>query len=139
MAEHVIDDFSKYESGTDPFTGDELEAIARYREALSAIPDFVFDGFDADGIRSIVCADGAEKAFVFLHRFATKHLNDWHDACSVLQDTMPTGANGYSKAAGKFLSHQHVGYRNARQLFEHAVTTWALGLEANDSLVYEDE
>ncbi|MFE4515698.1 hypothetical protein ACFRMQ_16080 [Kitasatospora sp. NPDC056783] len=39
MAGTGIDDLSKYESGTDPFAASELEAISRFRENLSDIPD----------------------------------------------------------------------------------------------------
>lgn len=75
MADTGIDDLSKYESGTDPFTAAELEAIARFRENLSGIPDIAFKGFDADGIRRLASEHGVGEARKMLHSFATDLLN----------------------------------------------------------------
>ncbi|WP_431959330.1 hypothetical protein [Actinacidiphila sp. bgisy160] len=128
MADTGIDDWSKYESGTDPFTAAELEAIHRYREFVADMPDDTFEGFDADRILSDVAEHGASVALANVEGF-TNHLNGWWGAISMLKDALSIGADGYSTAAHRYVGHLTAQHRNACARFERAVTMWFLDFD----------
>jgi hypothetical protein len=129
MTDTGFDDLSKYESGTDPFTAPELEAIARYREAISGMPAIVFEGFDADSIRRFESENSRPEAHVMLNLFATDLLNGWWLAILTLQNDLPTDTDErHSAAAARYVAHLTVQHHNACGTFEHAVTMWALKL-----------
>ncbi|MGW3718437.1 hypothetical protein ACWD8L_15090 [Streptomyces sp. NPDC005133] len=134
MADTGVDDLSKYESGTVPFTAAELEAIARFRENLSGIPDITFEGFDADGIRHLASEHGVGEARKMLHSFATDLLNGWWLAILSLKNDLPTGTDEsarHSAAAARYVAHLTAQHLNACTKFEHAVTMWFLDLDTN--------
>ena len=134
MTDTGIDDLSKYESGTDPFTAAELEAIARFREELSGIPDIVFKGFDADGIRHLASEHGVDEARKMLHSFATDLLNRWWLAIHSLKNDLPTGADElvrHSTSATRYVAHLTAQHLNACAKFEHALTMWFLDLDTD--------
>ncbi|MGX1271414.1 hypothetical protein [Streptomyces phaeoluteigriseus] len=132
MADTGIDDLSKYESGTDPFTAAELEAIARFRENLSGIADIAFTGFDADGIRRFASEHGVGEARKMLHSFSTDLLNGWWLAILSLKNNLPTDTDEsarHSTAAARYVAHLTTQHFNACAKFEHAVTMWVLDLD----------
>ncbi|MEU1710630.1 hypothetical protein ABZ478_35820 [Streptomyces sp. NPDC005706] len=134
MADTGIDDLSKYESGTDLFTAAELEAIARFRENLSGIPDIAFKGFDADEIRGLASEHGVDEARKTLHTFATDLLNGWWLAILSLKNDLPTGTDEsarHSAAAARYVAHLTAQHLNACAKFEHVVTMWFLDLDTN--------
>ncbi|WP_406494193.1 hypothetical protein OG936_10825 [Streptomyces sp. NBC_00846] len=134
MADTGIDDLSKYESGTEPFTAAELEAIARFRETISDMPDLVFEGFDADWIRGFVSDNDVVEAHRMLHFFATDLLNGWWLAILSLKNDLPTGTDEparHSAAAARYVAHLTAQHLNACAKFEHAVTMWFLDLDTD--------
>ncbi|MFI1502101.1 hypothetical protein [Streptomyces platensis] len=134
MADTDIDDLSRYESGTDPFTAAELEAVARFRENLSGIPDIAFKGFDGDEIRRLASEHGMGEARKMLHSFATDILNGWWLAILSLKNDLPTGTvepARHSGAAARYVAHLTTQHYNACAKFEHAVTMWFLDLDTN--------
>ncbi|WP_329266088.1 hypothetical protein [Streptomyces pseudovenezuelae] len=134
MADTAIDDLSKYESGTDPFTAAEQGAIARFRENVSGIPDIAFKGFDADGIRRLASEHGVGEARKMLHSFATDLLNGWWLAILSLKSDLPTGTDEparHSAAAARYVAHLTAQHLNACEKFEHAVTMWFLDLDTD--------
>ncbi|MFJ1653256.1 hypothetical protein ACIOC2_18075 [Streptomyces sp. NPDC088337] len=134
MADTGIDDLSKYESGTDPFTAAELEAIARFRENLSGIPDIAFRGFDADEIRHFASEHGMDEARKMLDLFATNLLNGWWMAILSLKNDLPTGTDAparHSTSAARYVAHLTAQHLSACAKFERAVTMWFLDLDTN--------
>ncbi|MFJ2953560.1 hypothetical protein [Streptomyces sp. NPDC087270] len=134
MADTGIDDLSKYESGTNPFTAAELDSIARFRENLSRIPVIAFKGFDADGIRHFASEHGMGEAHRMLHSFATDFLNGWWLAILSLKNDLPTGTDEiarYSTSAARYVAHLTAQHLNACAKFEHAVTMWFLDLDTD--------
>lgn len=134
MADTGIDDLSKYESGTDPFTAAELEAIARFHENLSGIPDIAFKGFDTDGIRHLASQHGMGEAHKMLHSFATDLLNGWWLAILSLKNDLPTGTDEparHSTSAARYVAHRSAQHFNACAKFDHAVTMWFLDLDTD--------
>ncbi|MGW4624531.1 hypothetical protein [Streptomyces rubiginosohelvolus] len=126
----------KYESGTDSFTPAELEAIARFRENLSGIPDIAFKGFDADGIHRFASEHGVSEARKLLHSFATDLLNGWWLTILSLKNDLPTGTDEsarHSAAAARYVAHLTAQHFNACAKFEHAVTMWFLDLDTDIS------
>ncbi|MFD0148625.1 hypothetical protein ACWGQ4_06915 [Streptomyces sp. NPDC055721] len=134
MADAGIDDLSKYESGAAPFTAAELEAIARFRENLSGIPDIAFQGFDADQIRHLASEHGMGEARKMLHSFATELLNGWWLAILSLKNDLPTGTGEFARhsaSAARYIAHVTAQHLNACANFEHAVTMWFLDLDTD--------
>ncbi|MFJ9924683.1 hypothetical protein ACIRU5_01495 [Streptomyces misionensis] len=136
MADTSIDDLSKYESRTDPFTAVELEAIARFRENLSGIPDIAFRGFGADEIRHFASEHGIGEARKMLHSFATDLLNGWWLAILSLKNDLPTDTDEsvrHSTSAARYVAHLTAQHHNACTKFEHALTMWFLDLDPDVS------
>ncbi|WLQ49921.1 hypothetical protein P8A21_21655 [Streptomyces poriferorum] len=134
MTDSGVDDLSKYESGTDPFTAAELEAIARFRENLSAIPEIAFKGFEADEIRHLASENGVGEARNMLHTFATDLLNGWWLTVLSLKNDLPTCTDEplrYSTAAARYVAHLTAQHLNACAKFERALTMWFLDLDTH--------
>jgi uncharacterized protein (DUF2336 family) len=126
------DDLSVHEFEAAPFRAGELNAIARYREAIAGIPDS-FDVFDLALVHWHVSEFGPEQTYRMLREQGTS-LNTWYLALDgLLGDLLTCTAESttYSEAARRFIRAEADQYHRARQGFEHTVTRWSLGLDAS--------